>query len=721
MTNRIFGLSGSGLDVDQLVKEAMKAQRSRYDTLYQKKTQLEWKKTGYNDMYKAINDFRNNTVFNYKLASTLSPKNASTNNENVSVTAGADAASTNHSLIVTNMAEGVNLTSSGKITTGSSKTTIASQFGLTPGQKFTIKLTNGTSSKEIEVDTDKSIYEFVSAVNDAGVNIKANYDTTLDRLFLNTSNTGSNAEIDFSGSSDAGLSFIKDNLKISTVAAPVTSVTGMDNIGLNPLKAPLANQFADMAAAGPFDISIEDTVNGNIQTVTIDPQTDTLESVMAKINDPAALPSASAFVRYDASSGKMEIFSGVAHALKITSSDADGTALLSNDLKLPTDIPMSATSTGSIGLSTAKALDDTLAHQLGVTGSINLNINGKSVTVNATDTVNGLLDKINNMGANATASYNATTGKIEIEATSGTLDFSQNGADGLSFLNDKLKLQVANVGQDADITLDGIQFTESSNVFTIAGLTYTLKGESATPITVSVHDDIDQTVENVKKFIDAYNKMLDSVNSAIDDPVYRDYLPLTTDQKAEMKDSEITLWEQRAKSGLLHNDPALQSLAYGMRDILASNIAGLDGQYKNAASIGITTGGYAEKGKLYLDDAGETKLREALQQDPDIVYKIFGSKSDNVNEQGLAVRLYDKLKECTDKIETTAGTTASATYDTQSTLGKEINDYDDRMYDMNKRLKDMEDRYYEQYSALETALYKMNQQSSWLSQQLGSK
>lgn len=721
MTNRIFGLSGSGLDVDQLVKEAMKAQRTRYDTLYQKKTKLEWKKTQYNDMYKAINDFRNNTVFNYKLQNTLSPKNASTNNENVAVTAGADAASTNHSLIVTNMAEGVNLTSSAKITTGSSKTTIASQFGLTPGQKFTIKLTNGTSSKEIEVDTNKSIYEFVSDINDAGVNIKANYDTTLDRLFLNTSNTGSNVEIDFSGSSDAGLSFIKDNLKISTTAAPVASVTSTDEIGLNPLKAPLANQFADMAAAGTFDISIEDTVNGNIQTITIDPKTDTMESLMAKINDPAALPSASAIMQYDASTGKVRILSGVAHALKITSPNAEGTTLLTNDLKLPSDIPMIAVSTDNIGLSNTKALDDTLAHQMGMTGSINLNINGKSVTVNATDTVNGLLDKINNMGANATASYNATTGKIEIKATSGILDFSKNGADGLSFLNDKLNLQLANVGQDADITLDGMQFTENSNVFTIAGLTYTLKGESASPITVSVHDDIDKTVENVKKFIDTYNKMLDSVNDAVDDPVYRDYLPLTNDQKAAMKDSEITMWEQRAKSGLLHNDPALQSLAYGMRDILSSNIGGLEGQYKNAASIGITTGGYLEKGKLYLDDAGETKLREALQQDPDIVYKIFGSKSDNASEQGLAVRLYDKLKECTDKIETTAGTTASATYDTQSTLGKEINDYDDRMYDMNKRLKDMEDRYYEQYSALETALYKMNQQSSWLSQQLGGK
>ena len=35
------------MDVDQMVKDLMKAQRANYDKMYQAKTRLEWKKNGH--------------------------------------------------------------------------------------------------------------------------------------------------------------------------------------------------------------------------------------------------------------------------------------------------------------------------------------------------------------------------------------------------------------------------------------------------------------------------------------------------------------------------------------------------------------------------------------------------------------------------------------------------------------------------------------------------
>ena len=204
MGTRTYGLSGSGMDVDQMVKDLMKAQRTRYDALVQKKTQLEWKKSDFSSMYTTINDFRN-TVFNYKLSNTLAPKQVASTSEAVATaTANADAANVTHTLSVANLAEGVTLTSSGNITAaGISKDKLANQlYGGAATTTFDLKISDGTTEKTIKVDTSKSVYDLVSSINTSGLNIKANYDATLDRFFFYSTKTGAASKIDFSSNAD---------------------------------------------------------------------------------------------------------------------------------------------------------------------------------------------------------------------------------------------------------------------------------------------------------------------------------------------------------------------------------------------------------------------------------------------------------------------------------------------------------------------------------------
>lgn len=600
MVTRTYGLSGSGMDIDQMVKDMMTARRASYDKMWQKKTQLEWKKADYNTMYTTLRDFRSTTAFNYTLQSTLVSKNvSSTDGSIVSATANADAANVSHSLTVTQLAEGAKLTSAGSISIPSaSKETLSSQFGLAEGT-FDIVINDGKTSKTIQVDTTKSIYELVSSINSSGLGVKASYDANLDRFFLNTTGSGANVGIDFFRTTDTnGLSFINKTLKLADVA-PITTT--------------------------------EQTSSANFYI--------------------------------------------------------DGTKSLSSQLQM----------TGSFVL---KLTNGTTT---------------KDITVNSTDSLNDLMAKINDAGVNAEASY--AGGLFKLKSTSGTLSVAGSDQGAIDFLNEKLGLSITQStpnqkGKDAQFNLDGMNFSQGSNNFTISGVTYNLKALGTSNIVVA--PDNDKAVSTVKSFIDSYNALLEKINGELKEEKYSEYLPLTSEQRSSMEESEITEWEKRAKSGTLSRDSTLQDVIYKLRSDVSTPISGLTGKYTSLSSIGITTGDYSEGGKLYLD---ETKLKQALEEDPDVINKLFGTAGDSTNKQGVAVRFYDTVKTAMDKIGIVAGYSSTIEGDTTSSLAKQIRDYNSSLDNLSDRLQDIEDRYYRQFDAMEAALNRLNQQNSWLLQQ----
>ena len=598
MAMRTYGLSGSGMDVDQLVKDLMKARRANYDKIYQQKTTLEWKKSDYNSIYTTISEFRTNTVLNYKMQNTLMPKKAASSNDAVvTVTANADSGNISHDISVLQLSDGVKKVSVGNISEGA-KIDLGTQLNLSQDNySFTIK--NGSTSANISFAKTDTIYDLVDKINTSNTGIKATYDTVLDRFFMYTTGTGSNTSIEFSGP-DAN--FVRDELKIN-IAASSKASTGA--IGLKSSTAALDTQFTGLPAA--FDLKI-----GAGMSFTVD---------------------------------------------------------------------------------------------------------------TAVDTMDTLIDKINNApGSDVTASYNADLDQVIITSKNtglaAAVDFTGSSADGLAFLSNKLKFNTtinAENGKDAVINLDGIQkISQPGNIFTLTGVNYSLKTTGTAKVTIA--SDNDKLVESVKNFITSYNATLAKVNGELSEARYSNFTPLTDAQKAEMKESDVKSWEEKAKSGMLRNDTILRSIVSGLRFDVSSPIAGITTKYNSAASIGITTGYYSEGGKLYLDEA---KLRKALEEDSDAVNKIFGKAGATSSEQGLAVRLYDTLKSGVDRITTEAGITASAKYDTESNVAKRIHDYEDRMYEMERRLKDAEERYYRQFDAMEAAIGRLNSQSSWLSQQLG--
>ncbi len=365
---------------------------------------------------------------------------------------------------------------------------------------------------------------------------------------------------------------------------------------------------------------------------------------------------------------------------------------------------------------------------LNQTGTIVLN--NVSIAVTSTDSLNSIIAKINNAGAGVTASYDTNLKTIFLVSTttgsSAKIDFSGSDSNGWNILNNTLMINVGTTvgtdsyvayGKNSQFTLNNgtTVYSESTNNFTLLGLNITLTGTGTTTLTVST--DVDKIYNSIKNFVDTYNDVITKINTKLTEKRYYDYPPLTSEQKQAMKDSDITLWEQKARSGDLANDETLMRIYYSMRNVVSSTVSGVG----SLSSIGITTGQWYEGGKLYID---ETKLRDAIANNLDEVMKIFSGvyqTDSNGNTTlvtpGIAQNLYDTLNSGIDAITQKAGSTTQL-YDS-SFIGNRIREIDDRIVQMQEYLNNLEQRYYAQFTQLEMYVSQMNSQSAWLSQQIG--
>ncbi|MEX5837902.1 flagellar hook-associated protein 2 [Bacillus velezensis] len=373
-----------------------------------------------------------------------------------------------------------------------------------------------------------------------------------------------------------------------------------------------------------------------------------------------------------------------------------------------------------------------------------------NVTIAATDTIDDVISKLNSSGLGVTAlKEKISNGTDYVD----TIAFTSNktgegftlvaGDDATkSFLKDQLGFAVddatneltANAeGKNAKFTFNGLEMTKTSNNFTINGIKYTLNSvtDSNKTVTINSTTDTDGIFDNIKDFVDKYNTLIKSANEKVTESKYRDYKPLTDEQREAMTDKQIEQWEAKAKSGLLRSDSTLQNGLAEMRIDLYSTVT-IDGKKYQLADFGIETSSYEDQGKfgkLVIKD--EAKLKQKITENPSLVAKLFNADSTstitdsstgktikNPEEQGIARRLKDTLNKMQTQISKQAGTESSVS--SSFAIGKSLNEIETNISNMKTKLDDIESRYYKKFSALDTALEKLNSQSSYLTSMLGS-
>jgi flagellar hook-associated protein 2 len=344
-------------------------------------------------------------------------------------------------------------------------------------------------------------------------------------------------------------------------------------------------------------------------------------------------------------------------------------------------------------------------------------LNGVEISLNAGDSMAALAAKINQVAdqTNVKATYDTDKNLFYLMTTNTGSDAAINITDSQFSEVSFLQNVSSGSGQNAIITFNGgsdIEF--ASNQFTFNNINFNLlKADPSTTVNLAVENDLDAIVDKIKAFIENYNSVMEKLNGKLTEKRYRDYAPLTDEQKADMNESDIEKWEERARSGLLSGDTLLSGLYSNIRMASSSAIAG-EGKYRTFSSIGITTLAWYDQGKLHID---EEKLRNALTEDMDGVIKLFTATQETDGSDGIANRLYSTINKGMKSITEKAGS-ASSLVD-QSFLGKEIDDVNDRIGQMEDQLLRVEQRYWAQFTAMESALQQMQSQSDWLNAQLG--
>ncbi|MFP7492362.1 flagellar hook-associated protein 2 [Terribacillus saccharophilus] len=344
----------------------------------------------------------------------------------------------------------------------------------------------------------------------------------------------------------------------------------------------------------------------------------------------------------------------------------------------------------------------------------------KNFDVKTTDSLNSILKKItDDPDLGIRAFYDKQSGQVVMEKKETGKNSSTDQEivfDEGSFLNTFLGLDPSakQGAQDAEFTYNGaLTISSNKNSYTLSGVSFTFNQTTESAVNITVDNDVDAAYDKIKEFVDSYNKIVEDVNTKLSEKSYRDYPPLTDEQKKEMSEDEIKLWEEKAKSGLLKGETALQSGIYSLRSAWYNKVEN-GGEYTQLAQIGITTSkNYLENGKLVID---EDELKTALRENPEGVYKLFSNNVEG-DGRGIVNRIEDSLDKTMDNITKRAGNTDKTNQ--QFTLGKRLNEIKDRMDDFQDHLKQVEDRYWRQFSAMESAISQLNQQSSYLMSNFG--
>jgi flagellar hook-associated protein 2 len=268
---------------------------------------------------------------------------------------------------------------------------------------------------------------------------------------------------------------------------------------------------------------------------------------------------------------------------------------------------------------------------------------------------------------------------------------------------------------DSIVQVNGATLTTSNTTLEVNGLTLDLVSASDETVTLTVANDTSAVYDSIKEFVNQYNSILADLNEYYYADSASGYDPLTDDQKEEMSDDEVEKWETKIKSSLLRRDSTLGGILDTMRSTMTSTaVTASNGKSYSLANLGITTGSdYTEYGLLHIkgdeDDteyADETNtLQSMIESDPDTVTEVL---------TGVISKLYDSL---TKKMQSTTMSSALTFYNDKE-MTSQLSDYKTEISDWETKLADLEDRYYSQFTAMETALTKLQSQQSAISSYL---
>ena len=739
--NRVSGMV-SGIDTESIVTAMVATQTAKKEKLQKAQTKLQWKQDAFKSintkvygLYSKISNLRFSTAYNMK-------KTTVSDSTKATVTASSSAVNGTQKLTIEKLATSGYLTGAElkKGTTGSS--TLA-DLGYTDGDT-TLSVTVGTTKKDIEVSSTTTIDDLVSKLKDAGVN--ASYDETNRRIFVSAKETGKDNDFAITSSSKAGLN------ALNAAGLCVSSASDQENY------KKMAS-YAKGTTAETSDAMLE--ILKNLKNA-YDSNTElTLKekNLSAKISYSNAKDAVNEFSDDNNSDEDSQL---LIKLLKEESSDykfvdSDGNVhtdytKLTTDPSLEDKIKELAKAKGLITETTGDdgetkedtskldALRSNVQAVVAVDDNEIYTDDDKAAYYLSKDERTAAEEKLadipNQRAANDAVIADENNSYWDIKDYTGMgdaelKDLADKYADQIMSAKNIVDNNFADVpvskgatrvdADDAKITLNDAEFTSSSNVFNINGLTIKATGTTAAgeSLTIATDTDTQGIYDKIKDFLTEYNSVINELTSLYNADSAKGYEPLTDDEKSEMSDSEVEKWETKIKDSILRNDSTISGVMNAMTTSMMKTYT-VNGKTYSLANFGIHTLGYlnAAKNEQYAYHIDGDEDDSNTSGNTDKLLDMITNNPEDIEEfmKQLTSGLYTALD---NKMKSTNLSSAYTIYNDKQ-MTKDYSSYTTQIKAWETKIEDLENRYYKQFSNMEKQLAKMQSSTSSLSSLFGN-
>ena len=665
MPIRITGMN-SGLDTESIITELVKAQKTKTENVKKAQTKLLWKQDAWKDLNSKIYKLFNGTISNLRYETSYSKKTTDISNSSIaSIVTGTEAMNATQSLQVNELATSGYMTGA-QISGDVTKSSKLVDLGIAEGS--TITVTTAGKSKDITITSDMTMSTFVTELQKAGV--EASFDENNKRLHIAAKDSGVENDFTITASNSNGTNALS---KLGILLYDDDTKAEYEKI---------ANMTADeKQAAIDADVATRLASYISKRTSLLETQQKQQEAI-------------------DTSKTNFTDKYG---------EDID--TALANKADLQTEIDDLKASIEAAG-DAADEADKTRLTELQEKMAAIEKYEGQ---VSALDTTNQSLADVEQYLdlsdlSNITASA-ALTAEVEAswDAKIATAQGIVNGGSLATSAAHKTE------GKDAKITLNGVVYEGSSNTFEINGLTITALQKSDEEVTLSTRQDTDGIYDMIKNFFKEYNTLINEMDSLYNADSAGDYEPLTDDEKSELSDSEVEKWETKIKDSILRRDSNLSTVASAMKNIMLQG-ATVNGKQMYLSDFGIETLGYFsseenERNAYHIngdaDDSSvsskENSLKAMIASDPDTVVSFFSQLTQN---------LYTELNTQSKSVE---GIRSFGSFYDDKKMKEDYADYTEKIQKQEDKLSALEERWYSKFSAMETALAKLQSNQSAIS------
>lgn len=719
MAIRVSGLI-SGLDTDSIVQELVSAYSTKKEKYEKAQTKQEWKMDAWKTMNSKIYGFYTSSLSNMRMSTAYSMKTSSVSNSSVAtVTASSSAVNGTQKMKVNKLASSAYMTggvvklSDDKNDTGNKKvtgSTALSDMGIETGSKIAV------NDKEIEIADGMTVNQLVAKLKDAGVN--ASFDETNQRFFVNSKTSGAEGEFTITANNASGLNALQSLGLFAT-----KDVDGNDTAELKKYK-----DIADGTVTAKDDEQRQVAeaivkIYGNTYTA------DNLAADKKTVTDYEAQQAlASEYKKYTDIKDNFEKNKARYNEL---AAGLDG-----NKAKLFKTVTKEDGSTEQVQY-TDEELAEMKAFIKENNGTADTAIAQQMAEKQAILDAKAAVDEYEELDKTITdnqSEYDEAVQKLKDNAStySAAADYVNNDDNKTAYASAKAAIaatdaaskssDVARInGQDAEIVLNGATFTSSTGTFSINGLSITATQVTGADeeVSITTTNDTQAMYDKIKEFIGKYNELIKEMDTAYNAASAGDYEPLTDDEKEDMSDKEIEKWETKIKDSLLRRDSTLGNTSSAMKSLMNASYD-INGKTYSLSTFGISTGGYFtsdtnERGCLHIDgdkdddttSGNADKLMAAINENPEVVAAFF---------QKLSAGVYNDL---TKRMATSSMSSVYTIYNDKQ-MSSEYSEYKDKISQWKDKLDYYEEFYYKKFSAMETALSKLQSSTQNLSSLFGS-